>query len=255
MKILDYKEIIVSNSNSPVSLLYDTDGWSKRYFCIENREAYFLGYPCGTCNFIFERLEGASKKISPAKIVDTLGSEKIYLTDDAFQEIVKLVPNGKYISLLLEISPNMIIAGSKSDYFVKNEPIDSFWGFHHNPKINYYMDSDFEINNKETFHTFILPIVPEHWLEKKTVDRYRSKIEQGVSPTAISLSYIDILERGEKFHSCFVNILLDGHHKLNAVSKFSTKRSINMISFLSTEMGASSEECIYEQLNFIVKNV
>jgi len=251
MRILDYKDIVITNSESAVSLEYNTVGWSERFFCIENRKAYSLGYPCGTCNFIFERLDGATKKISPFKIIDVLSSEKINLTHEAFSEIVSIIPNGKYIALLLEINPNKIIVGSKSDYFVSTEPIDPFWGFSHHPKVNYYMDTDIKINNEETFHTFILPIVPEHWLDKPTVDRYKSKIEDGACPTAISLSYLDILERDEGLQSCFVNILLDGHHKINAASTLRNRRPINMISFLSTEMGVSTEKYIYERLNCI----
>lgn len=251
LKLLDHKKITVSGSKSVVSLEYQTQGWGERFLNIEQSRAYWLGYPCGTCNFVFERLNGAQHKVSPHNLITNLSSGVIKLDDENFGEILEIIPDGNYIVLLLEMSPQLIIPGSLNDYFVNTEGINHFSGFHHHPKVKYYMDNDIELGPNESFHTFTLPIVPEHWLDKNTVKKYKSNLGNGIQSTALALSYLDITERGDKIHTCFVNILLDGHHKTFAASGLRNSKPVHMISFLSTDMGVSTERYIYEYIDYL----
>src|SRR4028119_1581325 len=46
-------------------------GWS-RYLTLEGEQAYFIGGACDTCAFLFERMGGASRNVSPVETADTL---------------------------------------------------------------------------------------------------------------------------------------------------------------------------------------
>ena len=64
------RQICIEKSASIIG--FDTIGggnWSEwdRYLTIAGKHAYHMGNICGTCQFFFERLNGANKSIAAAK--------------------------------------------------------------------------------------------------------------------------------------------------------------------------------------------
>jgi hypothetical protein len=214
-------------------------------------EAFHIGNICGTCNFLFERLGGANRKISKKSVIETVGNQLVQICSVAYFEIEKLIPAGQYRVFSLNVRPRFVKVGTDADYFVKEDietfGIDSFWGLPHHPKINYYREVDVEIDDKRKLFGFLIPIVPENWLDNDTVMLYREKMGRGIVPTAIALSHIDIKEpadwhRDQKHtrHICFANYILDGHHKLFASAE--TGKPLNLLSFVSIENSICSAD-------------
>jgi hypothetical protein len=56
----------------------DSVGWN-RYLTLLGERAYFIGGACDTCAFIFERMGGANRNVSPEKTADALrgGLERV----------------------------------------------------------------------------------------------------------------------------------------------------------------------------------
>ncbi|WP_061248499.1 hypothetical protein [Leptospira alstonii] len=263
MKIISKKETEINLSQSKIS--FETTGgrmWKvwDRFIAIEGKKAFHIGNVCGTCNFFFERLKGANQKISMKGVIEQLSNGSIRLDSDEYFEIEKQIPEGKYIVLNMRINPSLVQLGSESDYFtneqIENWGVDGFWGLPHYPKIRYYREKNYVLENNRKLFTFIIPLVPETWLEQKVVSEYVDKLNSEVIPTAIALSHIDVKEPAQieesdcsSSHICFANYLLDGHHKIFASSQ--TGKAINLITFLAIDEGISSTEEINEILSKI----
>ena len=46
-------------------------GWD-RYLTLEGERAYFIGGVCDTCEFVFERMRGANRNVSPGEQANAL---------------------------------------------------------------------------------------------------------------------------------------------------------------------------------------
>ena len=82
---------------------------------------------------------------------------------------------------------------------------------------------------------------------------FKAKIGNGVKPTAIAISILDIKQPADwndgiisSSHWCLAHYLLDGHHKIFAASK--TGEPMTLLSFLALGEGVSSSEQNYELL-------
>ena len=74
-RIQGCEDISITNSKSSIS--FDKKGGGNwpiwhRYISIEGKPAYEIGNICGTCQFYFERLEGANKSINPIDAIEQL---------------------------------------------------------------------------------------------------------------------------------------------------------------------------------------
>lgn len=141
--ILDKKKIKVKNSQSIIA--FETEGgggWEKwdRYLTIEGKKAYHIGNVCGTCNFFFERMEGANQSVSPKEVIDRLNSNVNSFDADFLVTLQKIFPNGEYLVMITEVQPKLVVPGDNHDYFSNEEVdlwgIDGFWGMPHFPKQN-----------------------------------------------------------------------------------------------------------------------
>ena len=93
---------------------------------VAGKSAYHIGNIGGTCEFFFERLEGANQSVSPAEIADQLKHGLKEIDGALLEKIKPILPDGEYIATLLEVVPKSVLPGSRSDYFC-NEQID-LWG-------------------------------------------------------------------------------------------------------------------------------
>ena len=60
--------VTVTDSASVLAFESTGDGFD-RFLTVKGKPAYHLGNVCGTCSFLFERLEGANQSISAAEIL------------------------------------------------------------------------------------------------------------------------------------------------------------------------------------------
>ena len=266
MKLIQNKKIEIKSSSSSIS--FETTGggsWKvwDRYISIEGKKAYHIGNICGTCNFFFERLDGANQKISQKTVIDQLANQAVHIDSDPYFEIIKLIPVGTYLVFRLQVTPRLVTLGGADDYFANEEintwGVDGFWGLPHNPRIPYYRSPSFAIDSRSILHNFFIPIVPANWLDEGTIGEYENRIIAGVEPTVICLSYLDVKEPADwqegathTQHNCFANIILDGHHKTFVAAKHN--RPVNILSFLSLDNSIASESDFQRLVEVLKRN-
>ena len=253
--ILDRATKIVSKSSSVVAFeTTGTNAWPvwDRYLTIDGKQAYHLGNICGTCRYMFERMEGASRTIDVGSLTGQLESGVERLDELLVDALALLLPSASYRVALIKLYPSAIKLGSREDYFaheqVENEGgVDPFWGLPHYPRVTYYRAGQSKISfdrgrlvSVGSLFEFVVPMIPEQLLNPARISDYEVRIKAGAMPTAVALSVLDVkgpAMRGID-HWCFAHYLLDGHHKVAAAAR--TGDPITLITFLATDHGVAS---------------
>lgn len=253
IEILDKIEYNIENSSSIISFTTEGGGdWEiwDRYLMIDGKKAYHIGNICGTCSFFFERLGGANKHISAREVSKQLRSGLNSIESDLLDNIARIIPNGKYLVTLTKITPKMITLGGEGDYFVNEQVdiwgMDGFWGVPHYPKVQYYRGRTLTVQPGKTLFEFLVPMFPQNWLDKEAVNQYINLLEDEKTPTAITLSVLDIKQPGDfasdsgicPEHLCLAHYIVDGHHKIFAASQIN--KPITILSFIALEHGVSN---------------
>lgn len=250
-RIIDQIKYTIGESQSIVG--FETSGggsWEvwDRYLTVGGKRAYHIGNICGTCSFFFLRLEGAAGSVSPAEIRDRLNEGIGILDKRLLDDISAIMPKGDYIVTLFEIHPSLVDIGGPTDYFA-NEQVDMeiLAGIARddcpfNPEIRYYRSATVTFENRERLFEFIVPMQPQEELNDNVVNNYIQTIQNGVMPTALAISILDIkgqenwIPESEPYglnHRCLAHYLLDGHHKVFAASKLG--QPVSLLSFLAIE--------------------
>src|SRR5262249_38807669 len=146
-------------------------GWN-RYLTLEGRHAYFLGGSCETCGFLFERLDGASRKVSPAAVSDRLRQGLRTIDQGVVEAAHLLLPGGPYGVLLQDIRPRLVYPMQRGDYFAHEQVavwgVEGFSGLPHYPRVPYYRTRSGEaIGPRAEFFEFVVPMIPPTWLEEE----------------------------------------------------------------------------------------
>jgi hypothetical protein len=234
-------------------------GW-ERYLTLEGERAYFIGGVCDTCEFLFERMRGANRNVSPGEQADALrrGLRRI---DPALAAAVGgLVPGGNYRVSLLELTPTLVAPGAEGDYFAHEQVAlwgtDAFWRLPHHPKTEYYRAPAVPLGEGKRLFEFVVPMFPKDWLSEKTLRAYAGRLAAGERPTALAVSVLDVRgpatrEEGPEVteHWCLAHYLLDGHHKTRAASL--TGKPITLLSFLATAESVATEENVDHALEIL----
>ena len=244
------KDIAKSSSR----LAFETaDRWD-RYLTIDGRRAYHLGNVCGTCGFLFERMEGANNTVDVDKLTARLEAGIERLDGGLVDSLALLMPAGSYHVALIRLHPSTVKLGSREDYFfteqVENEGgVDPFSGVPHDPKISYYRADQGSITFDRRrldgpvgrLFQFVVPMFPERWLDPARISHYETLIAAGATPTAVAISVLDV--KGPATcgidHWCFAHYLLDGHHKAAAAA--SVGSSLTVITFLAADRSVASK--------------
>lgn len=259
--LLDKCQTTIGGSKSIVAFQTEGGGsWSvwDRYITIDGKKAYHIGNICGTCSFLFERLEGANQSINVDNVVDQLNTGLTKLDPFVVDALKQVMPNGKYHVLLSQGCPTIIRPGQEGDYFSKEQVdlwgTDCFWCMPHSPKTEYYRLQTATLSHQRCLFEFLVPMFPHDWLDKDRVAQYREMASQGQMPSAVTLSVLDVKGpanwEGEKAiisHWCLAHYLLDGHHKVYAAA--ATGKPLTFVSFLAVEKGISSEEEIIDMMH------
>jgi hypothetical protein len=260
-----YNDIFtVSDSKSILS--FETAGGGQwevwdRYLSIDGSKAYHIGNICGTCEFFFERLDGANRNVSVDEIREQLQNGLVDLNKQFIDQIKPIIPDGEYKAFLNKIIPNLIELGTKEDYFSNEQVqlwgIDGFWDMPFHPKTKYYRGNTIKFNEYDGLFEFFVPMFPQGWLDEDTIEKYKKLISHGNQPTALSISVLDVKEPYDSYekelevckHWCLTHYIIDGHHKLYTSSQ--VNKPITLLSFLAVNQGIASKEEVEEMLRVL----
>ncbi|MGW6738079.1 hypothetical protein [Streptomyces sp. NPDC055013] len=240
-------------------LRFDTElqeiggGPRRRLLMVDDEPAFELSFYCGTCPFLFRRLESAREKLSLEGMQEQLTGALDDPDDggviDAFGT---LLPRGEYLPLLLSVEPQLVVPGKEGDYFsgeqVTTWGIDQFWGLPEYPHTPYYRTFETVVDADAHLYEFVVPMVPPTWNDRERVEEYVTLMGQGTVPTAVAISTLDLCEPTVGMpidhyqHWGLTHFLLDGHHKLEAAA--TVGRPVRILSLLALGDGlAGAEDC------------
>lgn len=252
-KIIETEFYRNTSSESVIEFITTGGGqWKEwdRFIAIDGKEAYHIGNICGTCEYFFERLDGANREIHCEEVIEYLNDGITKLSPDLIKSILKIIPNGNYSVNLIQSQCNMVELTSNEDYFA-NEQIEywglnNFWGLPHHPKIKYYRGESKKIYDIGNFCEFFVPMFPQNWLDDDRIEYYQEQIKLGKKPTAIAISILDIKQHfdSEIKHWCLTHYIIDGHHKM--FSAWKENKEITFLSFLAVNKGVSTEKQVDE---------
>lgn len=252
------RERVVDSPASILSFIHEGGGaWPvwHRYLAIDGKKAFHIGSFCNTCTFFFTRLEGATRSVDPAEVGDALNKGVTLLGDDFLTKLEQILPTGEYIAMLSEIRPKLVAPGDPNDYFTHEQVrlwgITDVTGLPHYPATKYYRLATKHLGERRGLFEFLIPSLPERWLDQERVDEYAAALAQGSQPTAIALSVLDVkgpaIWEGDpdpdpSVHYCLAHYLVDGHHKVMAAAQCG--QPITLLSYLALKRGISSNDDI-----------
>ena len=95
------------------------DGVGRRVVFLDQKPAFELSWWCGTCQFLFQRLDGANDTLSIAELRDRLSAGLDGLDEEVISSFAALLPHGSYLPLLLNVTPRLIHPVKAGDYFAE----------------------------------------------------------------------------------------------------------------------------------------
>jgi hypothetical protein len=220
-------------------------GWrGRRVLMVDDVPAFELSFWCGTCQFLFQRLEGATRTFS-LEDGDTLADDLNGIDDEVISQFEVLLPEGHYQPLLLQVEPRLVRPAGPGDYFSEEQVatwgLDSFWGLPVYPRTPYYRTYETAVTADAHLYEFVVPMVPPSWNDRDRVMTYAAALARGATPTAVAVSILDVCvpatERGPDYHThwALTHFLLDGHHKMQAAAE--TARPLRLLSLLAVNVG------------------
>ncbi|MFB6674399.1 hypothetical protein ACFCWG_18730 [Streptomyces sp. NPDC056390] len=216
-------------------------GPGRRVLAVDGEPAFELSFWCGSCQFLFRRLEGAHEKLSLESMQERLAGQLPDLDGGVLDAFGTLLPEGDYLPLLLSVEPHLVVPGQEGDYFsheqVATWGLDAFWGLPEYPHTPYYRTFETAVDDEAHLYEFVVPMVPPTWNDRERVEEYAEQMERGLVPTAVAVSTLDVcvpaLDRSTDYytHWGLTHFLLDGHHKLEAAA--SAGRPVQLLSLLA----------------------
>ncbi|MCZ4604473.1 hypothetical protein O3S80_12110 [Streptomyces sp. Lzd4kr] len=214
----------------------------RRLLVLDGKPAFELSMWCGTCQFLFQRLEGANQTLSLEGMRERLAGRVSDLDDGILGAFGSLLPEGDYLPLLLRVEPRLVTPGQEGDYFSTEQLAtwgpDQFWGLPEHPRTPYYRTFETVVDDAAHLYEFVVPMVPPLWNDRERVEEYVERMQGGAVPTAVAVSTLDLCRPAVSLHSTdeyehwgLTHFLLDGHHKLEAAA--SAGRPVQLLSLLA----------------------
>jgi hypothetical protein len=215
-----------------------------RVLQLDGHDAFELSLWCGTCPFLFKRLEGANDRLSLEAMQDRLAEGIAGLDDDVITTFGALLPPATYLPMLLAIRPRLITPSHSGDYFAEEQVatwgVDAFWGLPEYPHTPYYRTFETRAAEDAHLYEFVVPMVPPSWNQAETVAAHRLRLELSSTPTAVAVTILDVCAPAVDdkssdwyWHWGLSHFLLDGHHKLQAAAE--TGAQLQLLSLLSID--------------------
>ncbi|MER5202536.1 hypothetical protein [Streptomyces sp. NPDC002825] len=204
-------------------------GPGRRVLVVDGEPAFELSSWCGTCPFLFSRLEGARQTLSLESVQERLaGAPAEPYVDEVIDAFGALLPSGEYLPMLLRVEPRLVVPGQEGDYFSGEQlatwGLDDFSGLPQYPHTPYYRTFETSVDASAHLYEFVVPMVPPTWNDRKRVEEYVELMGRGTVPTAVAVSTLDVCEPATGApadhyrHWGLTHFLLDGHHKMEAAA-------------------------------------
>ena len=199
--------------------------WTRRVLQLDGRDAFELSLWCGTCPFLFKRLEGANDRLSIEAMEARLTAGCTHIDTEVIASFGSLLPQGAYLPLLLSVEPRAVLPAKPGDYFYEEQVatwgVDSFWGLPEYTQTPYYRTFETSVSSEAHLYEFVVPMVPPSWNQPEAVRAHRARLESSSQPTAVAVSTLDVCapatdDEGPDWywHWGLTHFLLDGHHKM-----------------------------------------
>lgn len=223
----------------------------KRLLSVDDRPAFELSFWCGTCQFLFERLEGANETLSLAATQEVLRNGIDDIDDDIVGAFSELLQRGEYLPMLIEFVPELTEPAAAADYFA-HEQVDTwgkepFWDLPISPHSPYYRTFATSVDDEAHLYEFVVPMVPPSWNDRTTIADYAASMTSGEVPTAVAVSTLDVCAPADGrpgldwyWHWGLTHFLLDGHHKLEAAAQIGAP--VRLLSLISIDNSLASRE-------------
>jgi hypothetical protein len=216
----------------------------KRLLWLDGRGAFELSLWCGTCPFLFERLDGANGTLSIAALEERLAQGMAAIEPAIVERFAQLLDPGSYIPMLLEIEPRLVWPSAAGDYFAEEQVqtwgIDAFWGLPEHPRTPYYRTFETRVDDDAHLFEFVVPMVPPSWNDRARVAKHAQRLRTSSRPTAVAVSTLDVCAPADArdatdwfWHWGLTHFVLDGHHKLEAAA--ATSAPMQLLSLLTID--------------------
>lgn len=223
----------------------------RRVLALEEKPAFELSFWCGTCQFLFKRLEGANQTLSLDALEERLAIGLDGLDDEVITKFGALLPVGDFLPLLLLVEPRLTSPSMPGDYFAEEQVstwgVDPFWGLPEYPSTPYYRTFETPVDHDAHLFEFIVPMVPPSWNNAEKVAGHADRLEASSRPTCVAVSILDVCQpatrpqRSDYYaHWGLTHFLLDGHHKVQAAAQI--REPVRLLSLLSLDASLASPE-------------
>lgn len=222
----------------------------RRLLFVRDRPAFELSFWCGTCQFLFRRLEGANETGSLDDLADRLADGVQGIDREVVDAFASLLPADTYFPMLLGVQPRLVLPSVPGDYFAEEQVetwgLDSFWGLPEYPRTPYYRTFETVVDGDAHLFEFIVPMVPPSWNDAKRVERFGEILAGSGAPTAVAVSTLDVCQpananAGDYFqHWSLTHFLLDGHHKVEAAAR--SGKPLRLLSLLATDASLATPD-------------
>ncbi|MDX2597400.1 hypothetical protein PV343_34880 [Streptomyces sp. WI03-4A] len=218
---------------------------------VDGEPAFELSFWCGTCPFLFRRLETGRQTLSLEGVRERLtGAPADPDEGGVIGAFGALLPEGEYLPVLLQVEPRLVVPGQDGDYFrdeqVATWGLDQFWGLPEYPHTPYYRTFETAVDATAHLYEFVVPMVPPTWNTRDRVEEYVELMGGGTVPTAVAVSTLDVCEPAvgqpadHYRHWGLTHFLLDGHHKLEAAA--TAGHPVRLLSLLALAEGLAESE-------------
>ena len=209
----------------------DAGPWSgRRVLRLDDEPAFELSFWCGTCGFLFRRLDKASRRLSLEELQDRLTAGVSGLDPDVVAAFSALLPEDDYLPLLLTVTPRLVIPMREGDYFAEEQVttwgLSAYWGLPEFPHTPYYRTFETPVSEQAHLFEFVVPMTPPSWNDEDRVAEHARRLAATSSPTAVAVSTLDVTQPAMDTHSTdyyqhwgLTHFLLDGHHKMQAAAE------------------------------------
>jgi hypothetical protein len=236
----------------------------RRLMWVGNDPAFELSFWCGTCPFMFKRLEGATETLSLPEVEQALrdGLEEV---DDAVVGVFgSLLPQAVYQPMLLQIRPRLVQPGHSGDYFIQEQVatwgLSGFWGLPEYPQTPYYRSWETTVDADRHLFEFVVPMVPPSWNDEDKVREYVDHLAKSEAPTALAVSVLDVCQPANELASAtdyfehwgLMHFLLDGHHKMQAAAQ--SGRAMRLLSLVAVADGLATSDQVERLLALRARN-
>jgi len=224
---------------------------ARRLLLLDEQPAFELSQWCGTCQFLFQRLEGANDSLSLDALQARLSAGVDDLDDEVISSFGALLEQGTYLPILLSVQPRLTLPGQPGDYYseeqVSSWGLSGFWGLPEYPATAYYRTFETKVDEGTHLFEFVVPMLPPAWNDAAKVAEHAERLASSDRPTAVAVSTLDVCQPAVANQSTdyfahwgLTHFLLDGHHKMQAAAE--NGRPLRLLSLLSLRGSLASPE-------------